>query len=193
MDEKNDTKKKSNKKLIITLSTVVCLMFGFGYALVPVYNVLCKNLGINGKTGGETALSREPIDYDRTITVQFLATRNAEIDWDFKPRVRSIRMHPGENKKIAYRVKNLSNKTMTVQAIPSVTPGLTAKYLKKTECFCFTQQTMKADEEMDWPLIFHIDKDIPKKYKTITLSYTLFDVTNMSKNPPKGVTLGRIK
>lgn len=191
MDE-NTAQKKSHKKLIIRLSVVVCLMFGFGYALVPMYNVLCKSLGINGKTGGETAMSSEPIDYSRTITVQFLSTRNADIQWDFKPRVRSIRMHPGENKKISYHVKNLTDKTMTVQAIPSVTPGLTAKYLKKTECFCFTQQTMKGHEEMDWPLLFHIEKDIPKKYRTITLSYTLFDVTNMAKNPPKGVTLGHI-
>jgi len=191
MDE-NTAQKKSHKKLIIRLSLMTCLMFGFGYALVPMYNVLCKSLGINGKTGGETALSDEPVDYDRIITIQFLATRNAEIDWEFKPKERTIRLHPGENKKIAYRVKNLTDNTMTVQAIPSVTPGLTAKYLKKTECFCFTQQTMKGHEEMDWPLIFHIDKDIPKKYKTITLSYTLFDVTNMAKNPPKGVTLGHI-
>jgi len=183
---------RSHKKLIVRLSLVVVCMFGFGYALVPLYNVMCKNLGINGKTSGETALSTEPIDMSRTITVQFVSTRNANIQWDFKPLTRSIRIHPGENKRITYTAHNLTDKTMTVQAIPSVTPGLTAKYLKKTECFCFTQQTMKGHEKMDWPLIFHIDKDIPKKYRTITLSYTLFDITGMSKNPPKGVTLGRI-
>jgi len=191
MENKN-TQIKPHKKLIIRLSLIVVCMFGFGYALVPMYNVLCKSLGINGKTSGQTAMSTEPVDMSRTITIQFLSTMNKNIPWDFKPHLRTIRIHPGENKRIVYRAHNLTDKTMTVQAIPSVTPGLAAAYLKKTECFCFTQQTMKGHEEMDWPLIFHIDKNIPKKYRTITLSYTLFDVTNLSKNPPKGVTLGRI-
>lgn len=188
----NKQKNSSNKKLVKWLGVFVIGMFGFGYALVPMYNVLCKSLGINGKTSNETASNSNSIDTSRTITVQFVSTRNADIPWEFKPGIQSIKMHPGENKRITYHAHNLTDKTMTVQAIPSVTPGLTAKYLKKTECFCFTQQTMKGHEEMDWPLLFHIDKDIPKRYRTLTLSYTLFDVTNSAKNPPKGVTLGHI-
>ncbi len=190
----HDTKKKNtpHKKLIRILGLFVVGMFGFGYALVPLYNVLCKSLGINGKTSNQVALNSESIDTSRSITIQFISTRNAEIPWEFKPGIQSIKIHPGENKRITFHAHNLTDKTMTVQAIPSVTPGLSAKYLKKTECFCFTQQTMKGHEEMDWPLIFHIDKDIPKRYRTITLSYTLFDITNSAKNPPKGVTLGHI-
>ncbi|MCB1828078.1 MAG: cytochrome c oxidase assembly protein, partial [Coxiellaceae bacterium] len=90
----------------------------------------------------------------------------------------TVRVHPGENKLIAYFAKNTTDETMTVQAIPSVTPGRAAKYLKKTECFCFTQQTMKAHEAMDWPILFHIDNNLPKNIHTITLAYTLFDLTH---------------
>ncbi len=177
---KNDQQNVSNKKqrrLIIILTSFVVLMFGFGYAMVPLYNVLCKQLGINGKTSGPTVLDDTGIDESRIITVQFLATTNAYIPWEFRPRLRTIRMHPGENKAVAYFAKNNTDHEMTVQAIPSVTPSGAAKYLKKTECFCFTQQKMKGQEEMDWPLLFHIDKNVPKNIHTITLAYTLFDVT----------------
>lgn len=178
---KNDRqilKEKKQRRLVIILSSFVVLMFGFGYAMVPLYNVLCKQLGINGKTGGQVVLDDTGIDESRIITVQFLATTNAYIPWEFRPRLRTIKMHPGENKAVAYFAKNNTDHAMTVQAIPSVTPSAAAKYLKKTECFCFTQQKMNGQEEMDWPLLFHIDKSVPKNIHTITLAYTLFDVTS---------------
>lgn len=170
--------KKSNKKLILICSAVVVVMFSWGYALVPLYNVMCKTLGINGKTGGPTALSNGAIDNSRTVMIQFMSVRNAQIPWDFRPKQRTVRVHPGENKRIAYFAKNLTDETMTVQAIPSISPGIAAKHLKKTECFCFTQQTMPAHQGMDWPILFHIDKDLPKNIHTITLAYTLFDLTH---------------
>ncbi len=178
-DNSEQQRGKKQKRLIIILSCFVIAMFGFGYAMVPLYNVLCKSLGINGKTGGQVALDDKGIDESRTITIQFLATTNAYIPWEFRPKVRTIRLHPGENKAVAYFAKNNTDREMIVQAIPSVTPGIAAQYLKKTECFCFSQQRMKGHEEMDWPLLFHIDRDLPKKIHTITLAYTLFDVTNM--------------
>lgn len=177
---KNDSqflREKKQRRLVIVLTSFVVLMFGFGYAMVPLYNVLCKQLGINGKTSGQAVLDDTGIDESRTITVQFLATTNAYIPWEFRPRLRTVRMHPGENKAVAYFARNNTDHEMTVQAIPSVTPSGAAKYLKKTECFCFTQQKMKGQEEMDWPLLFHIDKNVPKNVHTITLAYTLFDVT----------------
>lgn len=169
---------KKQRRLLIVLSGFVVGMFGFGYAMVPLYNALCSTLGINGKTGEQVALDESGIDETRTITIQFLATTNAYIPWEFRPRLRTIRLHPGENKAVAYFAKNDTDHDMTVQAIPSVTPGVAAKYLKKTECFCFTQQKMHGHEEMDWPLLFHIDRNLPKNIHTITLAYTLFDVTN---------------
>ncbi|MBX9587392.1 MAG: cytochrome c oxidase assembly protein [Gammaproteobacteria bacterium] len=171
-------KEKKQRRLVLILSSFVVLMFGFGYAMVPLYNVLCKQLGINGKTGGQVVLDDTGIDESRIITVQFLATTNAYIPWEFRPRLRTIKMHPGENKAVTYFAKNNTDHAMTVQAIPSVTPSAAAKYLKKTECFCFTQQKMNGQEEMDWPLLFHIDKSVPKNIHTITLAYTLFDVTS---------------
>jgi cytochrome c oxidase assembly protein subunit 11 len=160
----------------------VLAMFGFGYLLVPIYNVLCDQLGLNGKTGGQAALVVSPVDEERTIVVQFLASRNGTLPWKFYPLIKTFKIHPGESKKIEYFAQNETNQVMTVQAIPSVTPGLAAKYLKKTECFCFAQQTLKPHESMKMPLIFHIDRDIPDNIKVLSLSYTLFDVTGKEKS-----------
>jgi cytochrome c oxidase assembly protein subunit 11 len=132
-------------------------------------------------------LSGGQVDKSRSVEVQFLATRNAKLPWDFYPKLKSVTLHPGENKKIEYVAKNNSDHTMTVQAIPSVTPGLAANYLRKTECFCFNQQTLKSGQSMDMPLIFHLDPELPSEYHTVTLSYTLFDagkyLNKKSKKP----------
>lgn len=169
-----------NKKLLGILTFVVIGMFGFGFALVPIYNSLCKTFNINGKTNSSAieynAAGR--IDYDREIIVQFVATNYSMVPWEFYPSIKSIKMHPGEIKKLSFYAENTTAKPMSVQAIPSVTPALAAKYLKKTECFCFSQQTLNAHEAMDMPLLFHIDVDLPKNIKTVTLAYTLFDITN---------------
>lgn len=170
----------NHNKLVWILSILVIGMFGFGFALVPIYNSLCKALNINGKTNTKS-IAYDPntkVDYDREVLVQFVATNNSMIPWAFFPTVKSIRVHPGEVSKLSFYAENQTEKKMVVQAIPSVTPGLAAKYLKKTECFCFTQQTLNGHEAMDMPLLFHLDVDLPKNIKTITLAYTLFDITN---------------
>lgn len=172
---------KSHKKLIVTLTVTVLAMFAFGFALVPIYNSLCKTFGINGKTNSEAVaydLSRAKVNQDREVTVEFVATNNGGINWAFYPKTQKLKVHPGEIAKLAFYAENKTNNRMTVQAIPSVTPGIAAKYLKKTECFCFTQQTLNGHEAMDMPLLFHLDTDLPANVRTITLSYTLFDVTD---------------
>jgi len=174
-------KTKSNKRLIITLSLASVLMFGFGFAMVPLYSVLCAVTGINGKTGGAVNYDNELVDKSRTITVEFLATNHEELDWEFSPRDKKITLHPGELKRTAYFARNNTDKTMVVQAIPSVTPGLAARHMKKTECFCFTRQVFKAHQEMEMPLIFHLDVDLPKNITTLTLSYTMFDLSRFEK------------
>ena len=179
---------RRNKKvhrLVIILLVWAVAMFGFGFALVPLYDVMCNKLGFNGKTGGkEAAPAVTAVDQSRLITVQFIATNNANLPWKFYPKQTTIEVHPGENTRIAYYAQNDSDKRMIVQAIPSVSPGLAAKYLKKTECFCFTQQTLESGKSMDMPLIFHIDRDLPAHVNTVTLSYTLFDVTEMKLKIP---------
>lgn len=166
--------KRKNRRLLIWLFCIVFAMFFFGYALVPLYNVLCSTLGINGKTNTSSVSNRSLVDKSRTVTVQFLANNNENLPWIFRPVTWTIKIHPGENKKILYYAKNMSNHTITVQAVPSVTPGLAAKHLKKTECFCFTRQTLKSHQETKMPVIFHVDNQLPKNIHTITLSYTLF-------------------
>ncbi len=174
---------KNHVTLVAVLAAIVLGMFGFGFALVPIYNSLCKTLGINGKTYPEA------IAYDvrnakisqREVLVEFVATNNGGVPWAFYPKTHKLKVHPGEMAKLAFYAENTTNHRMTVQAIPSVTPGVAAKYLKKTECFCFTQQTLNGHEAMDMPLLFHLDNDLPTNVKTITLAYTLFDVTDKTK------------
>ncbi|MBA2649765.1 MAG: cytochrome c oxidase assembly protein [Legionella sp.] len=176
----NQDQEKKHTRLIVTLTIVVLGMFGFGFALVPIYNSLCKNLGINGKTNSESVaydLSSAKIANDRAVLVEFIATNNAGLPWSFFPKVDRISVHPGEIVKLDFYAENKTDHQMSVQAIPSVTPGIAAKYLKKTECFCFTQQTLNGHEAMNMPLLFHLDTELPENVKTVTLSYTLFDVT----------------
>lgn len=179
------TKEIKQRKLLVGLALLVIGMFAFGFALVPIYNSLCKNLGINGKTNTEAIaydVTKAKIESDREILVEFVATNNSGVPWEFYPQVRKVKVHPGEIVKLAFYAENKTKHRMTVQAIPSVTPGIAAKYLKKTECFCFTQQTLNGHEAMNMPLLFHLDTDLPAEVKTVTLSYTLFDVTGRAIN-----------
>jgi cytochrome c oxidase assembly protein subunit 11 len=152
---------------------------------VPIYNSLCKTLGINGKTNPEAIAydaSKTKIEKNREVLVQFVATNNGGVPWAFYPKIKEVKVHPGEIVRLEFYAENKSDRRMVVQAIPSVTPGLAAKFLKKTECFCFTQQTLNGHEAMNMPLLFHIDTDLPKQINTVTLSYTLFDVTDRAIN-----------
>lgn len=178
--------RKNHLKLVAVLTGIVLGMFAFGFALVPIYNSLCKTLGINGKTNSVAIaydVTTAKIANDREVTVEFVATNNGGVPWAFYPKTRKLKIHPGEIAKLAFYAENTTNHRMTVQAIPSVTPGIAAKYLKKTECFCFTQQTLNGHEAMDMPLLFHLDTDLPDNVRTITLAYALFDVSNRAKVP----------
>lgn len=176
---------KQQVKLVSLLAIIVIGMFAFGFALVPIYNSLCKTLGINGKPNMQAVAytaANAKIAPERTIRVEFVATNNAGVPWAFYPKTKTIQVHPGEMARLAFYAENKTDHRMMVQAIPSVTPGIAAKYLKKTECFCFTQQTLNGHEAMDMPLLFHLDADLPAQVQTITLAYTLFDVTNRVTN-----------
>jgi len=166
-----------HRKLLWLVGFVAIGMFSFAFALVPIYNVMCKQLGINGKTGGATTYEHVTVDNDRTVEVQFIVTKNEQIPWHFKPNTHHVTLHPGQLKKVTYFASNDTAGPMTVQAIPSVTPAIAAKYLKKIECFCFQKQTLAGGKSANMPLIFHLDPHLPKSIKTVTLSYTLFDVT----------------
>lgn len=167
---------KKKNKLLVWLIIVVVLMFFFGYGLVPLYDVMCKVLGINGKTENAKVVNTSHVDKTRKIDMQFLTTGNADIPWTFRPIKKAITVYPGENVHFAYYAKNNSKKTMTIQAIPSVTPFQAAAYLKKTECFCFNRQTLKAGESVEMPVVFHLTNALPKNIHEVTLSYTIFEI-----------------
>jgi len=175
-----------NVNTAIKLSVVVVAMFAFVFVvMVPLYDVLCDALGINGKTSGERYQAVEiQVDKSRNIDIQFMASNNAGMPWEFSPSQSVVRVNPGAVNNTMFYAKNPLAKNMVAQAIPSVSPARAAEYFHKTECFCFNQQPLDGGEEVNMPLQFIVDQDLPKDIKTITLSYTLFDVTDMVANNP---------
>lgn len=176
--------KRDNVALVGKLALIVALMFGFGYALVPLYRAICDALGINVLSVSEiqtasigqraAAAPNTQVDRTRTITVEFDA--NARGPWHFKPAQRSIEVHPGELATVMYEFRNVQNRTMAAQAIPSYAPKQASPHFNKLECFCFNEYTLAPGEAKQWPVAFVIDPRLPKDVKTITLSYTFFEV-----------------
>jgi len=177
--------KNTTRKLFL----IPVAMFGFGYLMVPLYNVFCDVTNLNGKTGGkvgEAKASAVKIDENRVVKMEFVSSLNMDTPLAFKPDRSSIKVHPGQKYTVTYTAHNRKSKAMVGQAIPSVAPSEAAKYLKKIECFCFSRQAFKADETREMPVVFFIDPDLPDYINTLTLSYTFFDVTDKVaklKNP----------
>ena len=170
-----------------TRTTLKCIgvvlgMFVFGFALVPLYDIYCQVTGANGKTASAYVVPEDGIavDADRWVTVQFLTNNNASMPWSFRPEVRRMKVRPGEMNQTTFYASNPAGYTMTAQAIPSVAPFHAAEYMHKTECFCFEQQVLATGEAIDMPLRFIIDPYLPESVQTLTLSYTLFDITDMT-------------
>ena len=168
---------------VTKLVAVAVLMFAFVFVvMVPLYDVLCDALGINGKTSGQvyTAVDAR-VDLSREITVQFMTTNNEGMPWEFGPSVTAMKINPGAVNDTVFFARNPRQNAMVAQAIPSVSPARAAEYFHKTECFCFNQQPLDGQSEALMPLQFIVDQDLPRDIKTITLSYTIFDVTDMAK------------
>ncbi len=179
----DDSVEDTTKRTIVKTALVAGGMFGFGFAMVPIYNVFCKVTGLNGKTDPNPyqKASNATIDRSREIKVQFVATKNAGMTWDFAPSIPQISVHPGQVGELEFVARNPTNKRIIGQAIPSVTPFEATNYLHKVECFCFTTQTLNPQEEKIMPLRIIVDQDLPKHIKKLTLSYTLFDVTHLGE------------
>lgn len=172
----------SHRKIYIITGLVALMMFGFCFAIVPFYRKICRITGINTSLKSadllvqdQTQTNEKDVDLSREVLIQFVATNHHGMPWDFYPRIKSVLIHPGQNNKIYFYARNTTDKEMTIQAVPSMTPGDAVSYFRKIECFCFKQQTLKAHESRDMPLIFNVDKNLPKDIRVITLSYTLFD------------------
>lgn len=169
---------KKAKSSAMMMLVLVVGMFGFGFAMVPLYDLLCSVTGLNGSNTGRVKNESQLIgliDYNRTITVEFDATNNADLPWDFRPLVKKIEVHPGEIKEVSYFAKNNSARAIVAQAIPGVTPWQATNHFNKTECFCFTKQKLEPGESKEMALRFVIDPNLPKEFNTITLSYTFMD------------------
>jgi cytochrome c oxidase assembly protein subunit 11 len=180
---------RANFQMVGKLALVTGLMFAFGYALVPLYKAICEMTGLNVLalneqvvSGTKPAAQNTQIDTSRTITVEFDA--NSRGPWDFKPAQRSLQVHPGELTTVMYEFQNIQNRRMSAQAIPSYAPQQAAAHFNKVECFCFTQYTLEPGEKKSWPVAFVIDPKLSKDVKTITLSYTFFEVGGRTPAAP---------
>lgn len=173
----------SHRNIFIIAGIVAVLMFLFCFAMVPLYSLLCRATGINQTvstnliTPAQSNEIGKGVDQSREILVQFTATNHMGMTWDFYPKAKSVRVHPGEKTKIYFYAKNPTDKDMVALALPSMTPPESIGHFHKIECFCFNQQKLKAGESRDMAMVFQIDKELPKTVHVITLAYTLFDAT----------------
>ncbi len=183
MTDRSDTE-HDNRTILRKLVVVAVLMFGFGWALVPLYKKICEVTGINVITArnpdAERAARNTQVDTSRTVVVEFDA--NSRGPWRFRPHVNHVTVHPGELVHVDYDLVNLEPRTMVGQAIPSYAPMQAGAHFQKLECFCFKQQTLAANETRSFPVVFFVDPDLPADVKTITLSYTFFEVAGAAKD-----------
>lgn len=168
---------RANQKLAWKLVLVSVFFAGFGFALVPLYDVICKLTGINGRTNSvpDVQSTSTQVDSERWVTVEFLSHAMPGVGLDFAPEQFSMRVHPGELVHTNYIVKNTTKRVFVGQAVPSVTPAVAAPYFQKIECFCFSQQTLQAGETRTMPVVFVVKPDMDADLRTLTLSYTFFE------------------
>jgi cytochrome c oxidase assembly protein subunit 11 len=174
-----------NRRTFTRLSIVAAVMFGFGYAMVPFYDQICRALGMNSLVERDEVAANTRVDMARLVTVEFDANAHG-MPWRFQPAVRHMQVHPGELVHVEYDVANVRGAPVTGQAVVSYGPALAGKYVRKLECFCFTQQTLAAGESRRMPVTFVLDAALPAEINTVTLSYTFFEVAGMDgKMRPK--------
>jgi cytochrome c oxidase assembly protein subunit 11 len=188
--EPDPTLRSDNLRMVGKLVVIAALMFGFGYALVPMYRAICTALGINvlsvaeRKVPGNAPTGRNTqVDTSRIVTVEFDA--NVRGPWEFKPAQRSVDVHPGEMTTVMYEFRNVQKRTMAAQAIPSYAPRQAMAHFNKLECFCFNEYVLEPGESKQWPVVFIVDPKLPKDVRTITLSYTFFEVGGKTPAEPQ--------
>lgn len=169
---------QANRRLAAKLFLLTVAMFGFGYALVPLYAVFCQLTGLNGTTGraDAQAVQESAVDSSRWVTVEFTGQVMGNLPWEFRPLQKKIRLHPGDSAVIKYYARNLADDTIIGRAVPSVAPNKAAPHFKKIECFCFSQQELKPGQSEEMPVRFLLERDLPRDVKTLTLSYAFYYV-----------------
>ncbi|PSW04959.1 cytochrome c oxidase assembly protein [Photobacterium lipolyticum] len=169
------TDHRAKQRSLWSLVLMAVVMFGFAFALVPLYDVFCDITGINGKTANTPASQSREVDRGREVTVEFVAYINPGMDWIFEPQVTRVVVNPGQIQTIKYAARNLTANSSVGQAVPSVSPGQAARYFNKIECFCFNHQPLEAGGSAELPLVFYIDPELPEEINTLTLAYTLYN------------------
>ena len=185
MPERSNTQAaaRATRRTVLQLSGLAMLMFGFGFALVPLYNVFCEATGIKGKTGRitESAARHVSVDRQRLVTVEFLGSVNSGLPWQFAPRTARLSVHPGEIHEVRYYAHNTSERNTVGVAVPNIVPAAVSAHFKKVECFCFRQQVLAPGEEREMPVRFIVDPALPPEVTELSLSYTFFDSGNSSQ------------
>ncbi len=171
---------RENRSLTGHLLILAVAMFGFGFALVPLYDVFCEITGFGGRTNTAAVVVEEAPDLGREIRVEFMTTVNAYAPFEFAADADSMTVHPGKMYFATFTAKNLTGSDKVAQAVPSVAPGAAAEHFVKIECFCFNSQQFAAHEEKAMPLQFIVDPDLPDYVDTITLQYTFFDTASLA-------------
>jgi cytochrome c oxidase assembly protein subunit 11 len=166
----------ANRTLMLKLIVVAVGMFGFGFALAPFYAKLCEAVGLNRIQAADVVPDNTQIDQTRLVTLRFDANLRNDLPWSFQPLTKTVQVHPGQLVHVLYEVKNASDQPVLAQAIPSYGPQLAARYVKKLDCFCFTQQVLKPHETRQMPVVFLIEPGLPADVNTVTLSYTFFKI-----------------
>ena len=174
------TQAQANLLTMRKLVIVAIAMFGFGFALAPFYKKICEVTGINSVIKADEAVNTQ-VDAARLVTVEFDANLRNALPWTFRPLQARVQIHPGELTTVMYEIRNDSGRAVTGQAIPSYGPQVAARSFKKLECFCFTQQTLAPGEARVMPVQFVIEKGLPDDVRTITLSYTFFEIEGTGK------------
>jgi cytochrome c oxidase assembly protein subunit 11 len=180
-----NTEKKPviKSRYIWIITAFVLMMFGFGFALVPFYNVFCEWTGLNGKVKTEAVpATAYVVDQSRELPLEFVTTLNGNMPLEFRAEKARIMVHPGQYYTVKFFAKNTTDHKLVGRAIPSIAPGLATQFLKKTECFCFSEQEFEPGIEREMPVRFVIDPSLPALVKDMTLSYTFFDITNKQPN-----------
>ncbi len=181
-------KYSKNRKLVLGLATVVLGMTGFGFAMVPLYKIICEITGIktDPKQISENEAASKTVD-DRWVTVEFVANVNTGMPWEFKSITKKVKVRPGQMGKAMFYARNKTNETIIGQAVPTVSPGWAGKYFNKVECFCFNQQTLKPGEGKEMPLRYLVDPELPEYVHALTLSYTFMNTDKSSNQKYGGV------
>jgi len=189
----SSAKRPGNGRTVLKLGFIVVGMFGFGFALVPLYDLLCEVTGLGGRTGDQYTYSPASMQRDtsRLVKVNFVTNTNGGMPWKFWSESGGVRVHPGDPKEVNFFVTNTTDRRMVGRAIPSVVPGRAAQYFHKTECFCFNSQVLEPGETLEMPMRFIVDPDLPINMQSISLSYALFDISEfaaaeLAEHVPRG-------